>query len=61
MNRTFLISYSHRGGFGRFFNYRQDGTTPSEEDIISMEKRIAKHNGFDVVCVIAVSEIKDTQ
>ncbi|EDQ4670291.1 hypothetical protein C3U35_004387 [Salmonella enterica subsp. enterica serovar Oranienburg] len=61
MNRTFLISYSHRGGFGRFVNYRQDGTAPSEEDIISMEQKIAKQNGFDAIVVLSVSELRDTQ
>lgn len=61
MNRTFLISYSHKGGFGRFVNYRNDGTAPSEDDITSMEHKIAALNGFDVVIVIAVSELRDTQ
>lgn len=61
MNRTFLISYSQRGGFGRFFNCRQDGRAPSEEDIISMEQKIAKQNGVDTVVVLSVSELRDTQ
>ena len=61
MNRTFLISYSYRGGFGRFVNCRQDGTAPSEEDIISMEQKVAKQNGVDAIIVLAVSELRDVQ
>lgn len=61
MHRTFLISYSHPGGFGRFMNYRNSCDEPSEDDIIEMEAKVAAQNGFSSVVVIAISEIKSTE
>lgn len=63
MNRVYLISYSFSGvsgsGFGRFFNYRNDGREPSVVDIESMESKIASQNGFKAVSVISVSRLAD--
>lgn len=62
MKRTYLISYSCGNGvFGRFFNYRDDDSEPSEADIESMERKIAQRNGFSVVCIISVSRLADSQ
>lgn len=61
MNRTFIMNYSHRGGFGQFINYRQDGTTPSEEDIVSMEKKVAEQHGLDSIFVTSIVVIADSE
>lgn len=59
MNRTFLISYSHRGGFGRAFMTLQPGQKMDQAAVEAFEQEI-RANG-DVggsIVVIAVSEME---
>ena len=53
VKRKFLISYTAKDSkgtcTGRFFNEREDDTLPSEENILSMEKKLEDFTGFDSV------------
>lgn len=62
MCHTFLISYSHSRGFGRFFNYREIGKStamPSREDIEAMEKKLEGNNCHGVT-ILSISQVEST-
>jgi hypothetical protein len=55
--RTYLVSYAHPGGSGRFYHLRATDDAPTLENIGSMEKQISMKNNIPVIAITAISLI----